>query len=642
MPVTIKGADWFTLTTPGTTHATIAANGTTPVVVGLRASLASDAGPLRTTAANAREGDAVEKTISVHPDGEPRMITASELLRGGAKNTVSFDLPANAIAGSVHAELLLYPNLGANVYHAMKAVLERPYGCAEQTISAAYPSLLFLEIETAAKHESAAKEQARGYLQLGYDRLLGYFNAAGGITYWGGNDTTGDAALTAYGIEFLGEAEPYVNVDRARIVGAMEWLLSQQDKDGGWKPRYGAYSARQTLYIATALAHALRSNDSASPAIKGLQARVKQAIDRAQEFASHSVLALHDPYANALRLSLAAEFQDTAAVERIRKELIMTVQHGREGAYWEFDGFSPFYGWGTGGRLETTAMAVAAFNAVGDQSDKKLEDDALLYLLRSRDGYGIWFSGQATVRVLKALLPLAVNQLQNSSPKDFTLTVNGTPLAVEQAAAMKADIEIVDAPRTIDLTAMIHAGTNTLEFAAASGEAIANAQLTAWLYVPWVQGAASKTKTTTPGNDYGLDFGYHCEADTIVGQQVECTVDARRFGSQSWGMLTAEVGLPPGADVDRASLAKLLDNSVICRYELQPDRIVFYLWSWRAEGSHFAFRFTPRFPIHAKSAPATLVDYYNPDLHAVLAPQLFNFRSSPQLASVMNRASTVH
>jgi hypothetical protein len=53
----------------------------------------------------------MEKTISVHPDGEPRMITASELLRGGAKNTVSFDLPANAIAGSVHAELLLYPNL---------------------------------------------------------------------------------------------------------------------------------------------------------------------------------------------------------------------------------------------------------------------------------------------------------------------------------------------------------------------------------------------------------------------------------------------------------------------------------------------------------------------------------------------------
>ena len=77
-------------------------------------------------------------------------------------------------------------------------------------------------------------------------------------------------------------------------------------------------------------------------------------------FGAHSVLALHDPYANALRLNLAAESGDAAAVVRLRKELIATAQHGRDGAYWEFDGFSPFYGWGEGGRLETTAMALAA------------------------------------------------------------------------------------------------------------------------------------------------------------------------------------------------------------------------------------------------------------------------------------------
>ena len=132
LPVTVKAADWFTLTTQAMTQATIAANGTTPLVVGLSASSAADAGRSRITAANSHEGDAVEKTVAVHPDGEPRMITASELLRGGEKNAVTLDLPADAIAGSVHAELLLYPKIGANVYHAMKAVLERPYGCAEQ------------------------------------------------------------------------------------------------------------------------------------------------------------------------------------------------------------------------------------------------------------------------------------------------------------------------------------------------------------------------------------------------------------------------------------------------------------------------------------------------------------------------------
>ena len=127
----------------------------------------------------------------------------------------------------------------------MKAVLERPYGCAEQTISSTYASLLYLELATAAKAESPEKEKAQSFLQLGYERLLGYFNTGGGLTYWGGNDTTGDAALTAYGVEFLTEAEPFVSVDRSRIAGAIQWLLSQQSADGSWRPRYGAVSARR-------------------------------------------------------------------------------------------------------------------------------------------------------------------------------------------------------------------------------------------------------------------------------------------------------------------------------------------------------------------------------------------------------------
>ncbi len=95
-------------------------------------------------------------------------------------------------------------------------------------------------------------------------------------------------------------------------------------------------------------------------------------------------------------------------------------------------------------------------------------------------------------------------------------------------------------------------------------------------------------------------------------------------------MMLAEVGLPPGADVDRASLARLLDSWTISRYELQPDRIVFYLWSPSAEGSSFNFRFMPRYAINAKAAPATLSDYYNPDLRVVLPPETFSVANQIQ------------
>ena len=153
---------------------------------------------------------------------------------------------------------------------------------------------------------------------------------------------------------------------------------------------------------------------------------------------------------------------------------------------------------------------------------------------QSRDEYGVWMSGQATVRVLKALLPVALRQLQGPETGNFALTVNGKPLSQELASALKVDGKLLDAPRSIDLSAMIHGGTNTLEFEGTTDATFANAQITAWFYVPWAQNAGGKTETTIPGKSFGLDFGYTCDAaNATVGQAINCTVSARRFGSQA-------------------------------------------------------------------------------------------------------------
>jgi uncharacterized protein YfaS (alpha-2-macroglobulin family) len=438
-------------------------------------------------------------------------------------------------------------------------------------------------------------------------------------------------ALTAYAVDFLTEAEPFVSVDRERIAKAMLWLLSQQNDDGSWRSRYGAVSARETLYVANTLADAVEKKGFNSFAPGDLEARAKQAIARANAYAATSVLALHDPYSNALRLLLAVRAHDSLAMARAHDALTTNVLRSKDGAHWEFEGYSPFYGWGTGGRLESTALALTALQAAGDKADEALENDALLYLLQNRDAYGVWMSGQATVRVLKALLPVANGQLQSKATGSFTLTVNGKPVTEELADALKTDRKPLDAPHSIDLSAMMHGGENTLEFAGTSDATFANAQITAWLYVPWAQGARGKTETTVPGKSFGLEFGYSCDAaNARVGQAIDCTVSARRFGTEGFGMMLAEVGLPPGADVDRGSLGRLLDSWTISRYELQPDRIVFYLWSTAAEGDRFSFRFTPRYAIRAKAAPARLMDYYNPELNAVIAPQSFVVNAAPK------------
>jgi hypothetical protein len=338
---------------------------------------------------------------------------------------------------------------------------------------------------------------------------------------------------------------------------------------------------------------------------------------------------VHSPYANALRLRLAIQTNDAAAAARLRDELAAAVVRGTDGAHWSSQGYSPFYGWGLAGDLEATALVLSALTldaarpGTHSPAEARLLNEALYFLLSSEDRYGVWYSGQATVRVLQALLPTAVEQMKGSAAgQEFRLSVNGAALGGNQAQALRADPNLPDAPRSLDLTSLLKPGHNELKFTSTSENALASAEATANYYVPW-QDAAASSKTQT-GSEAGLDFSYRCAADGAhTGSPIECSVSARRFGSQSYGMLLAEVGLPPGADVDRASLARLLDDWTISRYELQPDRIVFYLWSWRAEGSHFTFRFTPRYAIHAKAAPATLSDYYNPDLKVVLPPQTF-------------------
>ncbi len=90
-------------------------------------------------------------------------------------------------------------------------------------------------------------------------------------------------------------------------------------------------------------------------------------------------------------------------------------------------------------------------------------------------------------------------------------------------------------------------------------------------------------------------------------------------------MLLASIGLPPAAEVDRAALAQLVQDGLVDRFEVQPDRVVFYLWP-RAGKMNFSFFFRPRLAMTARTAASEIFDYYNPDIRAIQAPQTFAVR----------------
>ncbi len=91
------------------------------------------------------------------------------------------------------------------------------------------------------------------------------------------------------------------------------------------------------------------------------------------------------------------------------------------------------------------------------------------------------------------------------------------------------------------------------------------------------------------------------KTEAKVGDEVTSTVDAERVGFKGYGMMLAEIGLPPGADVDRASLDTAMRESdwSVQQYDVLPDRVVVYLWP-RAGGVKFKFK--TQAPIRARCA----------------------------------------
>jgi hypothetical protein len=141
-------------------------------------------------------------------------------------------------------------------------------------------------------------------------------------------------------------------------------------------------------------------------------------------------------------------------------------------------------------------------------------------------------------------------------------------------------------------------------------------------YVPWAQSEATETENFKAGDTRALKLKVDFDRrEAKIGEAVTCRLDAERIGFAGYGMMIAEIGLPPGVEVDRESLEKARQNGVD-GYEVQPDRVVFYLWP-SAGGSHFQFVFRPRFGMNAMSAPSILYDYYNPEANAAVVPIRF-------------------
>jgi hypothetical protein len=401
-----------------------------------------------------------------------------------------------------------------------------------------------------------------------------------------------------------------------RTVPVPDWVRAAIDS---WTAVSGAY-------IAGTLAEAKQKGNKTSGSAPDV---TELSLNKALKFLEEPRDRPQEPYTIASYALATLASADKSAGKELIEQLRRSVHHECDTAYWALETNTPLNSWGRPGLLESTALAVRALTRFDAESvvpgapenarNKELINQGLLYLLRNKDRYGIWYSGQTTVNALETLLSLRPKGKRNGG--SVTVIVNGQKLP---ALTLPPDDALV-APLQVDLKNYLKPGNNQVELEMADTSSPISAQFLTNYYVPWDTNAPANGLSQN-NSSLKLTVDYS-NTRANAGETIACHVHAERIGFRGYGMILGEIGLPPGVDVDRESLENATSNWSLDHYDILPDRVIVYLWP-RAGGTDFTFKFRLRFPIDAETAPSNLYDYYNPDSSVVLKPTHFE-RTEP-------------
>ena len=626
----MKREPWFELRGSSRKRSEVAAGDASRTTFDVKAVSSVSDGKQRVSAIGSDQSDAVEKPVSVHPDGQELTQTVSQVFSDAASMDVA--VPEAAIPGSARTELKLYPNLMSHVIESVEAIMRRPYGCAEQTISSAYPSVLLLKhLRSPEERSSALAQKALRYIASAYEKLRNYQGEDGGFTYWGRGES--DPALTAYAVRFLTDLRELMTIDEQAIGSALEWLIKHQRVDGSWVPRYNTEAERLpvaslTAYVARVLASTYENG------IKAVQ--TAPALRRALSLLRQRVNEIDDPHLIASYALAAMKFGDKAEAARCTLRLrSLSVEEGT-GSYWKLETNTPFCGWGIAGRIEATAVVVQAL-ALADETDlsqpqtgsqprnnRELINRGLFFLLRAKDYEGVWYSTQATVNVLDSLMSVLDNRKpsEQKQPSPAEIFVNDKLVVTIQMPAGRIPAE----PILTDISSFFTSGINRVKIRRPTGSPESSVQIIESHYERWRERSNESTRALTKAEALRLKVMFD-KQEAKIGEEISCTVQTERIAFRGYGMLLAEIGLPPGADVDRATLERAMKEAAwsIDQYDVLPDRLIVYLWP-RAGGTQFQFKFRVRFGLVAQTAPSLVYDYYNPEAKAIVAPKRFIVR----------------
>ena len=378
----------------------------------------------------ADRADIVVREIEVIPNGREQNLVFNGRLENSVRHELNF--PANSIPDASKIFVRLYPGPLSQVIEGMDSILRMPGGCFEQTSSSTYPNVLALDyMKRTKKLTPEVHAKAEGYIANGYQRLLTFEVPGGGFSWFG--QAPANKILTAYGLMEFSDMSKVHDVDPRLISRTQQWLASQQQADGSWRPdtqfinegatnRYNSDVLRITAYLAWSLENT------------GYQG---PAVERAKQFVQSHMNGKIDTYTLAVIANFAVDFgagdhgsgsgdqgKDRSFTRQAMQLLLDARTEKDEQVWWSADE-TGVYATGASASVETTGLAVQALLKWGEASGTARK--AMNYIASKKDATGAWGTTQATIMALRALL-LATEKGAADVQGTLEVLLNGKPV----------------------------------------------------------------------------------------------------------------------------------------------------------------------------------------------------------------------
>ena len=546
--------------------------------------------------------DVVVREIEVVPNGREQNL----VFNGRLDNSVQHDLrfPASSIPDATTVFVRLYPGPLSQIIEGMDGILSMPGGCFEQTSSSTYPNVLALDyMKRTKKLTPEIHAKAEGYIANGYQRLLTFEVHGGGFSWFG--EAPANKILTAYGLMEFNDMSRVSDVDPRLIERTRNWLISQQQPDGSWKPdtyfinegattRYNTDVLRITAYIAWSLANTGYTGPG---------------IEKAKHYIESHASEKSDAYTLAVVANFAADYaKDRDFTRQSMQALINARTEKDDQVFWSAEE-TGVYSTGSSAAIETTGLATQALLKWGQASD--ISRKALSYIASKKQASGTWGTTQATITSLRALV-LATQLSSADVHGTVEVMLNGKAVETLKLTSENNDLLHQFVFKGIDAQ---QSNAVQLKFEGNGGLAY---QVVGRYFTPWEERPAAEALS--------IDVAYD---RTKLAQDDIATATATVHNNlgKTANMVMVDLGIPPGFDLLSEDLQAFQEKTAnaktghLEKFSLTATQAILYFNALAPKQTvAIHFRLRAKYPIRAKTFQSRVYEYYDPDVSATARP----------------------